>query len=101
MERHAARRLQPHYIKAFFMQAFELLGGSLREREPGLYRISHVPALIRSRAKELGTTVPVWEKYDRVCFDKALLDQPGLPQADFVCPGHPLLDTVIDLVLDR
>ncbi len=101
MERYAARRLQPHYIKSFFMQAFENLGGSMREREPRRYRVSYVPARIRSRAKELGTTVPVWEQYDRVCFDKELISQVGLPQADFVCPGHPLLDTVIDLVLDK
>jgi superfamily II DNA or RNA helicase len=101
MERYAARRLQPHYIKSFFMQAFELFGGSVREREPGRYRISYVPARIRHRAKEIGTTVPVWEKYDRVCFDKELMRQSSLPQADFICPGHPLLDTLIDLVLDK
>jgi superfamily II DNA or RNA helicase len=101
MERYAARRLQPHYIKSFFMQAFESLGGSVREREPGRYRISYVPARIRNRARELGTTLPVWEKYDRVCFDKELMNLAGLPDADFVCPGHPLLDTVIDLVLDK
>jgi hypothetical protein len=101
MERYAARRLQPHYIKAFFLQAFERLGGALREREPGRYRISHVPARIRHRARELGTLVPVWDKYDRVCFDKELLNHAGQIQADFVCPGHPLLDTVIDLILDK
>jgi superfamily II DNA or RNA helicase len=101
MERYAARRLQPHYIKAFFLQAFELLGGSLREREPGRYRISYVPARIRHHARALETAVPVWEKYDRVCFDKALMNQAGLPQADFLCPGHPLLDTVMDLVLEK
>jgi hypothetical protein len=101
MERYAARRLQPHYIRSFFMQAFQTLGGAIREREPGRYRISYVPARIRNRARERGTTVPVWEKYDRVCFDKELMGQAGLPDADFLCPGHPLLDTVTDLVLDR
>jgi SNF2 family DNA or RNA helicase len=101
MERYAARRLQPHYIKAFFSRAFEQLGGKMTEREPGRFRINYVPAVIRHRADDLGTTVPVWEKYDRIAFDKGLLTHGGLPQADFVCPGHPLLDTVIDLILDR
>jgi SNF2 family DNA or RNA helicase len=101
MERYAARRLQPHYIKSFFLQAFEMLGGRLSEREPGLYRIGYVPARIRNQAKKLGTTVPVWQQYDRVCFDKELLNKPGLPQADFVCPGHPLMEAVVDLVLER
>ncbi len=101
MERYAARRLQPHYFKSFFKKAFERLGGSLREREPGRYRISYVPARLRQRAKELGTVVPVWEQYDRVCFDKRLISPPGQAQADFICPGHPLLNTVIHLLLDQ
>jgi len=101
MERYAARRLQPHYIKSFFAQAFEELGGSLREREPGRYRISYVPARIRNHAKQLGTVIPVWEKYDRICFDKELINPAGMPDADFICPGHPLLDTVINLTLEK
>ncbi len=99
MERYAARRLQPYYIRAFFAEAFARLGGSLHEREPGRYRVSYVPARIRNRARELETAVPVLESYERVCFDKGLISQHGLPQADFLCPGHPLLDTVIDLTL--
>jgi superfamily II DNA or RNA helicase len=101
MERYNARRLQPHYIRSFFVEAFEAFGGRLSEREPGLYRIGYVPARIRNQAKELGTTVPVWKMYDRVCFDKERMNVPGLPQADFICPGHPLMDTVVDLVLDK
>ena len=101
MERYAARRLQPHYIKSFFLQAFEMLGGTIGERESGRYQISYVPARIRNHAKQLGTPVPVWPRYDRVCFDKALLTLSGRPDADFICPGHPLMDTVVHLVLDR
>ena len=49
MERAQARRLQPHYIEEFFREAFELLGGTLRQREPRRYEIRHVPAPIRNR----------------------------------------------------
>jgi superfamily II DNA or RNA helicase len=101
MERYAARRLQPYYIKHFFTRAFEDLGGSLAERELGRYRINYVPARIRQHAKKLGTTIPVLEKYDRVCFEKDLIYQSGSPEAAFICPGHPLLDTVIDLVMEK
>jgi superfamily II DNA or RNA helicase len=101
MERYAARRLQPHYIKSFFLQAFETLGGSIKEREPGRYRITYVPAAIRDRAKEIGTVRPVLREYERVCFDKSLISVPGQPLAEFICPGHPLLDTIIDLMLDK
>lgn len=98
MERAAARRLQPHYIRSFFMEAFERLGGSIRKREPGRYQISHVPAVIRNQAKVMNTPVPVMRQYERICFEKDLINVPGQPYADFVCPGHPLLDSVIALI---
>ena len=43
MERADARRLQPHFIASFFLEAFKLLGGKVHEREPKRYEITHVP----------------------------------------------------------
>lgn len=58
MERYAARRLQPDHIQGFFLQAFaKFLGGTIREREPGRFRITHVPAAIRDRAQTRGSAV--------------------------------------------
>ncbi|MDW8392551.1 MAG: RNA helicase, partial [Oscillochloridaceae bacterium] len=34
-------------------------------------------------------------------FDKALVAPPGQPPAAFICPGHPLLDAVVDVTLER
>jgi hypothetical protein len=101
MERAAARRLQPFYIQSFFLEAFQFLGGTFREREPGRYQITHVPAAIRSRDRLIGTDAPVLKQYERICFDKPLISVPGHPLAAFVCPGHPLLDATIDLVIER
>jgi superfamily II DNA or RNA helicase len=101
MERAEARRLQPHFIASFFREAFMHLGGSLREREPQRYEITHVPALLRSRDRLIGTGEPVLPRYERITFEKALISMPGKPLAAFVCPGHPLLDATIDLVLER
>ncbi len=100
MERYNARKLQPHYIKAFFMRAFEKYNGTIAEREKERYRIEYVPAKIRNRSKMLNHPLQVLEKYDRITFSKALIESPGHPLADFVCPGHPLLDTLIDLTMD-
>ena len=47
MERAEARKLQPHFIRSFFLEAFALLGGAIREREPGRFEITHVPAELR------------------------------------------------------
>jgi len=45
MEEARARRLQPHYVRAFFLAAFKLLGGTIAEREAGRYEIRHVPLM--------------------------------------------------------
>jgi len=101
MERAEARRLQPHFISSFFRAAFEHLGGTLREREPRRYEITHVPVLIRNRDRVIGIREPVLQKYERVTFEKELIAVQGKPLASFLCPGHPLLDATIDLILER
>ena len=101
MERAEARRLQPHYIESFFLEAFRELGGTAKQRENRRYEVSHVPALVRSRDRTIGTGEPVLNRYERVAFEKNLISPPGQPLAAFVCPGHPLLDATLDLTLER
>jgi hypothetical protein len=59
MDEARARRLQPHYIRAFFLAAFRLLGGSIAEREAHRYEVRHVPADVRDRDRQIGTGAPV------------------------------------------
>ena len=101
LERAEARRLQPHYIESFFGEAFRRLGGNARQRERRRYQVSNVPAAIRNRDREQGLGDRVLPRYERIAFEKSLLTPPGKPPAAFVCPGHPLLDAVIDLTLER
>ncbi|MBE2239407.1 MAG: DUF3883 domain-containing protein [Caldilineaceae bacterium] len=101
MARAEARRLHPHYVESFFLEAFKQLGGMVRQREPRRYEITHVPAPIRNRDRLIGAGEPVLARYERIAFEKDLIAPPGQPLAAFVCPGHPLLDAVIDLTLER
>ena len=101
MERAEARRLQPHYIESFFIEAFTRLGGSIKQREPRRYEITRVPAIIRQRDRLIGIGEPVLTRYERVVFEKSLIAPQGQPPAAFVCPGHPLLDATLDLILER
>ena len=101
MERAEARRLQPHYIESFFMEGFKQLGGTTRQRETRRYEISHVPAPIRNRDRLIGIGEPVLPRYERITFEKDLIALHGQPLAAFICPGHPLLDAIIDLTLER
>ncbi|WP_343741504.1 helicase-related protein [Herbaspirillum huttiense] len=100
MERAQARKLQPYFIRAFFVEAFNELGGELRPRETGRYEITHVPATIRERDRVIGETrTPVLRKYERVCFEKQYVRVPGKAMADLLHPAHPLLHTITDIIL--
>ena len=101
MERAEARRLQPHYIESFFLEAFQRLGGTTKQREPRRYEVTHVPAPVRNRDRLIGVGEPVLPRYERIAFEKSLVAPPGQALAAFVCPGHPLLDATIDLTLER
>ncbi len=101
MEEAETRRLQPHFIRAFFLEAFRLAGGRLARREPGRYEATHVPAAIRDREAAIGAVRPLVRRYERVTFEKELVTQPGLPPAELLAPGHPLLDAAVDFVLSR
>ena len=95
MERAEARRLQPHYIESFFLEAFRHLGGATREYEPRRFRVTQVPAPIRNRNRS------ILPRYERIVFDKALKAPQDQPLAAFVYPGHPLLDETANLILER
>lgn len=101
MERMEAHRLQPYFIESFFLEAFQNVGGRIRQREKGRYEITSVPFTVRSRDMQIGTGTPVLDCYERICFDKSFCNVQGKPQADLIAPGHPLLEATIDLVRER
>ena len=100
MEKAEARKLQPYFIRAFFTEAFQTLGGEMRTREAGRFEIRHVPGAIRERDRMMGETrTPVLKKYERICFEKDLIRQHGKPMADMIHPCHPLMHATIGLIL--
>ena len=108
MEKAEARRLQPFFIRSFFMKAFEQLGGSIYPREAGRFEITYVPTSIRERDRQISgrnrrDTTPVLKRYERVCFTKDAVrpERLGLPVASLIHPGHPLMLAVTDIVLEQ
>lgn len=109
MEMAEARRLQPFFVRSFFAKAFESLNGAMYPRESGRFEITHVPALIRERDRQITgrnrrELAPVLKRYERVCFTKEAvrpLDKPNLPFAQMIHPGHPLMLAVSDLILEQ
>ncbi|MFZ0256746.1 MAG: helicase-related protein, partial [Gammaproteobacteria bacterium] len=101
MEKAEARKLQPYFIRAFFIEAFKSLGGELRQRESGRFEIPHVPAVIRERDRVIGETrTPVLKKYERICFEKNHIRADGKAMAGLMHPGHPLMHAMTDLILE-
>jgi superfamily II DNA or RNA helicase len=102
MDKAEARKLQPYFIRAFFLKAFEQLGGDARQREKGRYELPHVPASIRERDRLIGTTrQPVLNKYERVCFEKSDMRIHNRPLAELVHPAHPMMAALIDLIREQ
>ncbi|WRS29197.1 helicase-related protein [Actinomycetaceae bacterium MB13-C1-2] len=100
MEKARERRLQPGYIAAFFVPAFERLGGRIRKREKGRYEITRVPARVIEVARRLNRWAPVADQYERITFDLSRMHPEGLTDAALIAPGHPLLDAVIEATID-
>lgn len=109
MEKAEARRLQPYFVRSFFLKAFEAQGGTINQREGGRFEITHVPALIRERDRRITgrnrrELEPVLRRYDRVCFTRDAVrpvDKPGVSPAVMLHPGHPLMLSLSDMILEQ
>ncbi|MFB1489343.1 MULTISPECIES: helicase-related protein [unclassified Thiocapsa] len=109
MDKAEARRLQPFFVRAFFSKALDALGGTAHPREAGRFEITHVPAAIRERDRRLTgrnrrENEPVLKRYSRICFERAAIqpiDKPGLERALLMHPGHPLMLSMTDMLLEQ
>ena len=96
-----AKKLQPHFISQFFIEAFRHIGGNIKERESKRYEINHVPSNIITLAEGRNDRQRIQQRYERITFEKKMIDVEGKPHAEFVCPGRPLLDSVVELILEK
>lgn len=109
MEKAEARRLQPYFVRSFFLRAFDTLGGTMHRREAGRFEITHVPATIHERDRRITgrnrrEQEPVLRRYERICFEKESiqpLHRSALSRAVLMHPGHPLMLAMSDLILER
>ena len=93
-------RLSPAFIRAFFVSACEaLFPGRLEQRADGSWRVRYVPAELRAVPPELAAAYgqPAGE-YLRFTFDIEEAKRAGV---EFVGPGHPLFEAVVQLTLTR
>ncbi|MCX7968312.1 MAG: helicase-related protein [Armatimonadetes bacterium] len=97
----AEHRLIPEYIEAFFERACKFLGLNAQRRrdQTKLWRIESVPHYLRKPSEDFQSKFgEVQDSYLRLAFDKKTAKELN---ADFVAPGHPLLEAIIEVVLQR
>lgn len=92
--------LPPRAVESFVSEALEALGGTLRPAEPGRFEVPSIPDPLRLQPhSHAGSGLP--DRYNRICFDAALSSVAGFPWASFVRPGHPLVRTLVDTLLNQ
>jgi SNF2 family DNA or RNA helicase len=109
MEKAEARRLQPYFVRRYFLDALHCLGGTVHAREAERYEVTHVPAALRDRDRQISgrnhrESEPVLKRYDRICFSKEAVqpvDRPQATRAALVHPGHPLMLAITDVLLEQ
>jgi superfamily II DNA or RNA helicase len=96
-QRARENRLVPEYVERFFQRACQQLDVRLQRRQDGLWRVEQLPYEIRNVPHDFkhrfGQLHP---EYLRFVFDKDTARRVG---AEFVAPGHPLLEAVVEAVL--
>jgi len=92
-------RLVPEYIERFFLRASEKLGLRVERRRDGFWRVANVPYELRNTSYDFKIKYgQVFKEYGKFTFDK---EQAFKRQAEFVAPGHPLLEIVIEKLFER
>ena len=93
-------RLMPEYIEKFFVEAYRSFGGTLtpvKDRK-GCWSINRVPPDLRKLPDHLERKYgKVGSTYPQITFDKEQVV--GYSDLEFVGPGHPLFEGVVERVL--
>jgi SNF2 family DNA or RNA helicase len=93
-------RLMPEYIEKFFLEAYRSFGGTITQVKDrkGVWSINRVPPDLRKLSDSLERKYgKIGNTYPLLTFDKELLV--GYSDLEFVGPGHPLFEGVVERVL--
>jgi len=95
-------KLIPQYLENFFVQAFDSIAGEgkVQRRPDGFLGIRWVPADVRDVPYEFRMRYGIVDdSYPRFTFDKNAIKEEE--NADFVSPGHPLMEALVEKVMQK
>ncbi len=93
LERADASRPQPHYLSAFFLEAFRGLGGQAQPSAKGYWELSSLPAALTHPGRQT--------RYLHATFDPAAARSLERGDSEYLALGHPLVEAVIRATLER
>jgi len=99
LERAEARKLQPHYVRGFFLEAFRRLGGTVKEREPSRYELTRCRGASASAPARRPIARPSCLPMSASPLRRSLSRSRVVRLPSSSVRGHPLLEATIDLVL--
>jgi hypothetical protein len=89
----------PEYIEKFFLKAAEKLGMKVELRKDGFWKIASVPYEVRNLPYDFKIRYGVvFKEYGKFSFDK---EKSFKGQAEFIAPGHPLLEAVVEKIFEK
>ncbi|MCS6772357.1 MAG: helicase-related protein [Kiritimatiellae bacterium] len=92
-------RLVPEYIEQFFLRGCRFLSLHVEQRRDGLWRVPIVPWDLRNVSLTFKHQFgEVFSEYHKLAFDKQIARR---QEAVFVAPGHPLLESIIEQLLQE
>jgi SNF2 family DNA or RNA helicase len=96
------RRLMPEYVEGFFKRACDQLGVRLERRADGLWRIEHVPQMLRSdRLRAVQRLDRPQQSYRKLTFLKEDRARAEHEDAVLLSPGHPLFAATTESLLEK
>jgi len=93
-------RLMPEYIERFFLEAYRSFGGTITpvKGRKGVWSIARVPPHLQKLPEAMERKYgKIGTKYPQITFDKEQIV--GYSDLEFVGPGHPLFEGVVERVL--
>ncbi len=103
MQKSREERLMPEYIERFFVEAYRSLGGTMsrvKGNSSDLWTISQIPVGLRRAPEAIERRFgKIGKTYAKLTFDKDRVV--GYSDIEFVGPGHPLFEMVIERVLTQ
>lgn len=96
------KRLQPIYVRLFFEQAFQHLGGAFTELRPSIFSIDRLPEPV-AKVLRIEHNIHAHNVQNiRFCFDKQVFleyqSSLDLGKVHYINPGNPVFDSLVKVV---